>query len=176
VTCIVGIQNNGEVYIGGDSAGVAGMDISVRSDEKVFRTGPFIMGFTTSFRMGQLLRYAFEPPEPPERDLDRFMVTTFMDAVRDCMRDGGYMRISESQEEGGTFLVGVHGTLYAVHGDFQIGRTRDGYDSVGCGDSYALGSLYATKGADAKIRVRTALQAAAHHSAGVSAPFTILKG
>lgn len=51
MTAIVGLVEKGNVYIGGDSAGVAGLSISIRGDEKVFKVGPFIMGFTSSFRM-----------------------------------------------------------------------------------------------------------------------------
>jgi len=65
MTCIVGIQHDGRVYIGGDSAGVAGYSITSRADAKVFTVGPYVMGFTSSFRMGQLLRYGLKAPKPP---------------------------------------------------------------------------------------------------------------
>ena len=52
MTCIVGLVENGKVYIGGDSAGVAGLDVRMRSDEKVFTKGNMIFGYTSSFRMG----------------------------------------------------------------------------------------------------------------------------
>lgn len=176
MTCIVGIQHEGDVYIGGDSAGVAGFSITVRSDQKVFRNGPFIMGFTSSFRMGQLLRHSFVPPDVPEGDTDGFMVTTFVDAVRECLKEGGWLTTNSGEEQGGTFLVGVHGKLYSVHSDFQVGEASNGYDSVGCGQEFALGSLFSTVGEpDPRKRVRSALLAASHHSAGVTGPYTILK-
>ena len=43
MTCIVGLVHEGVVYIGGDSAGVGGMSLTVRADEKVFRNGEFLM-------------------------------------------------------------------------------------------------------------------------------------
>lgn len=175
MTCIVGVEHNGAVYIGGDSAGVAGYSITVRSDQKVFRNGPFIMGFTSSFRMGQLLRYSFQAPKLPARDVDRFMVTEFIDSIRNCLKDGGYMQSERGQEVGGTFLVGAAGKLYSVYSDFQVGRASDGYDSVGCGQDIALGSLHSSVGNPPAERVRTALKAASHHSAGVTGPFTVLK-
>lgn len=173
MTCIVGIQHSGRVWIAGDSAGTAYPSQSLRADSKVFRNGPYVMGFTTSFRMGQLLRYGFDAPKP-EGDLDRFMATTFINGVRDCLKTGGFARKTSEAEEGGTFLVGVRGTLYAIHSDFQIARTLDGYDAVGCGSDLALGSLHSTRnGKSPKRRAMAALEAAAHHSAGVSAPFTV---
>ena len=39
MTCIVGLVHEGVVYIGGDSAGVGGMSLTVRADEKVFQNG-----------------------------------------------------------------------------------------------------------------------------------------
>lgn len=174
MTCIVGVQHRGSVYIGGDSAGVAGYSLTVRADSKVFRVGPYVMGFTSSFRMGQLLRYALTPPEPEiGADLEAFMATTFVDAVRKCLKDGGWLSKSSDREEGGTFLVGINGELFSIHQDFQIGRPVDGYAAVGCGDDLALGSLHTSRGRGPRWRVNAALEAAAHHSAGVSAPYVI---
>ena len=94
MTCIVGLTELGTVYIGGDSAGVnSRFDLAIRADQKVFINGPFVMGFTSSFRMGQLLRYKLTPPERYEsQDLYNFMVTAFIDAVRACLKTGGFMR------------------------------------------------------------------------------------
>ena len=63
MTCIVGLVHADGVTIGADSAGCDGAwGIVTRADTKLFHNGPFLFGFTSSFRMGQLLRYAFKPP------------------------------------------------------------------------------------------------------------------
>jgi hypothetical protein len=173
MTCIVGVQHKGRVHIGGDSAGVAGYAITVRADPKVFSNGPYILGFTTSFRMGQLLRYKFKPPTPTDNDLDRFMATRFVDAVRDALEQGGWLTTTNGNQEGGTFLVGIKGQLYIVDTDFQIGRSALGYDAIGCGSDIALGSLHTTQGMKPRTRIRAALHAAATHSAGVTPPFVL---
>lgn len=174
MTCIVAVEDKGTIYMGGDSAGVAGLSISIRADEKVFINGPFIMGFTTSFRMGQLLRYKFVPP-PQASGIDdmRYMVTDFIDAIRKCFFDNGFGKKEDNQ--GGTFLVGYKGRLYSIAGDFQVGIVSDQYDSVGCGKDLALGALYATKRMKPEQRVKLALEAAAFHNAGVVGPYVILK-
>jgi ATP-dependent protease HslVU (ClpYQ) peptidase subunit len=174
MTCIVGVADRGAITIGGDSAGVAGLDITARSDEKVFRNGPFLFGFTSSFRMSQLLHYAFEPPARPEgQSVDAFMVTTFINAIRACFKAGGYAYRESEHEIGGCFLVGYAGRLFRIDPDYQVGESHDGYMAVGCGDAYALGVLYASAGAPADGRCTLALEAAAHHSAGVCGPFVI---
>jgi 20S proteasome alpha/beta subunit len=175
MTCIVGIQHAGGVTIGADSAGSDSDTVSARADAKLFLVGPYLFGFTTSFRMGQLLHYSMKPPSPPVRDLDRFMATTFIDAVRDCFAAGGFAETNMGVERGGVFLVGVAGKLYVVQGDYQIGRQVNHYDAVGCGEHLALGSLHTTEKLDLepKQRVRLALQAATEHSPFVGGPLRI---
>ena len=177
VTCIVGIETAEGVLLGADSAGVSGWSLTTRADEKVFRNGPAVFGFTTSFRMGQILRYSLTVPEPIGKDLDRYMATDFIDAVRASLKLGGFAKVENNQEQGGTFLVGVRKTLYCVSGDFQTGRAADHYDAVGCGAELALGNLYATSGIEIpRERLRMALSAAAHFSAGVIPPFRFVAG
>jgi ATP-dependent protease HslVU (ClpYQ) peptidase subunit len=175
VTCIVGVEHEGKVVMGADSAGVAGLAITIRADTKIFRNGEFLMGFTSSFRMGQLLRYSLVPPVPHDWDLDRFMATEFVTAVRECLRDGGFARNDSGVETGGVFLCALRGRLYRIDSDFQIGRSVDNYEAVGCGDEYALGSLFGSGDLAPADRVRLALEAAAHHSAGVIAPFHLVE-
>lgn len=174
MTCIVGLVDKGDVYIGGDSAGVAGLSLSIRADEKVFGNGPFIMGFTSSFRMGQLLRYKFSPPaQTVHQDDMEYMVTSFIDAARQCFSTNGFG--DKDATVGGTFLVGYKGNLYTIEGDYQVGKSQASFDAVGCGSDLALGSLYSTEGLDPKERVNLALSAASTFSAGVAPPFVILR-
>lgn len=175
MTCIVGIVDKGRVYIGGDSAGVGGYDLSIRKDQKVFENGGFLFGFTSSFRMGNLLQYKLTVPKVSnDSDLMEYMCTEFIDSIRSCLKDGGYCRIENGVENGGVFLVGGYGRLFAVHGDYQVAETVCGYDAVGCGAEIALGSLFSTKGEAARKRINKALNAASFHSAGVSPPFKVL--
>lgn len=177
MTCIVGIEHAGGVTIGGDSAGSGGTQLAIRADEKVFVRDGYIFGFTSSYRMGQLLRYRADLPDPSkQRDLDRFVATAFVDAVRKAFTDGGYMQTTNGREEAGTFLVGVKGKLYAIYSNHQFERTVSGFNSVGCGDDLAIGSLHTTdtlRIKDPVRRARLALTAAASASTGVAAPFRI---
>ncbi|WP_306204046.1 hypothetical protein [Actinoplanes sp. RD1] len=177
MTAIVGVEQGGRVYVGGDSAGVSGLLLTVRADEKVFRKDKYVFGFTTSFRMGQLLRYSLTLPEPAG-DLEAFMSTVFVDALRECLKAGGWARKDNDREEGGTFLVGVQGRLFTIHDDYQVAKAADGFAAVGCGEEPALGALYATAGTGLgpRKRVLRALAAAERFNGGVRGPFLCLKG
>ena len=175
MTCIVGLVHHEVVYIGGDSAGVARLRLTVRADEKVFRNSDFLMGFTTSFRMGQLLRYSLKPPRRhPDDDIHQYMVVDFINAIRECLKAGGCASKEDEVESGGTFLVGYAGHLFTVDSDYQVGIPEDGYAAVGSGQDIALGALFATQGQAPRQRVLTALRSAERFNAGVRGPFHIL--
>lgn len=177
MTAIAGfIHSDGSVWVGGDSAGVAGLDLTRRADQKVFRNGEFIFGFTSSFRMGQLLRYAFQPPAAADsQDVMAFMATTFVDAVRACLKSGGYASRVNETESAGTFLVAFRGRLFLIDSDYQVSESFCGYAACGAGGSVACGALYATRDReDPRERMYIVLHAAENHNAAVRGPFTIL--
>ena len=178
MTCIVGLVHKGRVWMGGDSAGVdeAGLSLVQRVDKKVFVNGPFLFGFTSSFRMGQLLAYAFKPPLCGDgEDVMDFMVRDFINGVRDCLNSGGFSKIEDNVETGGGFLVGYDGRLFHVEDDYQVGESLHGYDACGCGEGPALGSLFSSqKEQDPRKRIHMALSAAETFSGGVRAPFHVI--
>jgi ATP-dependent protease HslVU (ClpYQ) peptidase subunit len=175
VTCIVAVVEGDSIWMGGDSAGSAGNWLTIRADQKVFRNGEFIMGFCGSYRMGQLLRYAFVPPKQPRRaDVHRYMVTTFVDEVRDTLKKGGFARKKDDVEEiDGAFLVGYRGRLFEIECDYQVGEAVDGFAATGSGASIAQGALCVTQGMDPRKRLRVALDAAERYSTGVRRPFYV---
>jgi len=176
MTCVAAVVHNNVVYMGADSAGVAGLDLTVRADQKVFTNGDFLIGFTSSFRMGQLLRYAFDPPKyrEDEKDLYKYMVTDFVNAVRTCLKGGGYAQADKGEEIGGCFLVGVRGRLFQIESDYQVGESVQPYSAIGCGEDYALGVLSVTHTVDPENRIRLALSSAEKFSAGVRSPFIVI--
>jgi ATP-dependent protease HslVU (ClpYQ) peptidase subunit len=176
MTCIAGLVQGGHVYIGADSAGLDGYDLTIRADEKVFTVGPFIIGFCGSFRVGQILRYSFTPAAPTRKDLPRYMATKFVDAMRQCLREGGVAH-REHEVEGidGGMLVGVHGRLFFIDPDYQVGETEQPYMSIGCGGQIANGAFFAqAKTMAPKSRVIQALAASERFSAGVRSPFRVV--
>lgn len=174
MTCIVGLIHKGKVYMGGDSAGVAGTDVQNRKDVKVFNNGPFVMGFTTSFRMGQLLQFSLKVEQKikPRQDVMEYMVNVFIPAVQKCLKEGGWV---SDGKQGGNFLVGFKGRLFEIQGDYQVAEVSEEYNAVGCGENYAKGSLYSNRHIkDPVERINDALKAAEHFSSGVRSPFTIV--
>lgn len=177
MTCIVGIETKDGVWMGGDSAAVGNLDMYRTKLRKVFQNGPFLIGYTSSFRMGQLLQYHLQIGlQQDDQKNIAYLITKFIPAVRECLREGGYMWLENNRETGGSFLVGYRGKIYEVASDFQVNSSQDGFMAIGCGDDYALGSLRTSKyiPTSAEWRLQKALEVAAHFSGGVCAPFYVL--
>jgi ATP-dependent protease HslVU (ClpYQ) peptidase subunit len=179
MTCIIGlVDGNGDIYMGADSAGVSGFDIRERKDSKIFIKGNMIFGFTSSFRMGQIIQYKLNIPEQSQKLSDyEYMCTAFIDAVIRSLKECGYATINNNEVSGGIFLVGYKGNLYKVESDFQVGQLQQQFDSCGCGEYYALGALYILMGLQPdspKDNINTALTVASTYSSGVSMPFNII--
>lgn len=190
MTCIVAVADGESVVLGGDTAASGGKEIYPRADSKVFRIGPYAIGFTTSFRMGQILRYEAKLPDPPPRAsdeaMDEFFVTEFVPAVRQTFKEHGFekkatfpssgkMDFSESgQEVGGLFVVGVQGRILEIREDFHLARPATPYSAIGSGAVIAFGALHALESLpDLTLRERAekALDAAATYSSVVRGPF-----
>ena len=176
MTCIVGLKHKGKVYIGGDSLGSnSAFQKTVRADEKVFQKSDMIFGFTSSFRMGQILQYSFYPPARMENVSDmQYLVGSFIPALIQTYSNHGFLSKSNDRNVGGVFLLGYRKELYKIESDFQVGVPVLEYDTCGCGDDLAKGCLFATEGKEPKYRIEKALDAAAMHSAGVAPPYKIV--
>lgn len=182
MTCIIGYidKQNKIMYMGGDSAGVSGLNIHVRSDVKVFKRKDMLIGYTSSFRMGQLLRFKLEIPVCKDKDVYKYMCTDFIDAVRKCLKDNGYAEVSNNKENIGTFLVAYKGRLFKVESDLQVGEHILPYDACGCGEEYALGAIRALENYSKEIysvkdQVEFGLKVATDFSGGIKPPFIIEK-
>lgn len=183
MTCIVGFVHQNQfgqkqVYMGGDSSGLSGWDLTQRKDPKVFYVGKVVIGFTSSFRMGQILQHSFVPPDrTPGEDLYQYMCTRFIDEVRKVLHTKGFTERKNDREEGGQFLVGIEGRLFNVGSDFQVGENIHGFDAIGCGGSQAVGALAvlsALPNLAAKDVVLNALKIAEVFSGGVRGPFNVV--
>jgi 20S proteasome alpha/beta subunit len=60
MTIIVGYKTDTGVWLAADSAGSAGWNRSYRVDKKIFIAHGIGYGYTSSYRMGQILQYHSE--------------------------------------------------------------------------------------------------------------------
>ncbi len=184
MTCIVGIEENGKVYMGGDSAATAGYDTTILDESKVFiipgdgqscLKGDFLIGCSGSSRAAQLLRHRLSPPISNTTDEYRYLVTSFIDSVRDCLKIGGHAEKKSEQESTEVdFLLGWRGKLWRICTDYQVHRRTIQFQATGSGYAYALGAMHVTTGKPPRERIDLALRASEEFNAGVRGPFTVM--
>jgi len=182
-TCIVGLVHEGVVYIGGDSLGSGGGSGTIYNNRKVFHISEnkdIIVGYTSSFRMGQLIQYSSDLFSGDDLALNRidekYLITTFIPNLQKLLKSGGYQEESNNVVTGGNFLIGYKDRLFEVQSDYSILEPECAYACCGCGERFALGSLYSTQNLikDPIERIKLALEAAANFSTGVSDPFYLV--
>lgn len=181
MTCVVGLLCDNRVIFGADSAGTREdtLDQHRYRTSKSFTNGPYVFGCAGSFRMMQIVEHCFEPPEPEWDRLERFMAREFPAALRESMKEHGWLEQLDERDmaTGGELLVSVGGRMFLVQQDFSAIEPDRDYHAIGCGGPFALGSLHATAALDppldAKERVRLALESAQEFSAAVREPFFI---
>lgn len=182
MTCIVAIKEKNNIYFGGDSAAIdAGtLSIAVRNDAKVFRNKKMLIGFSGSFRAGQLMRFKFKPPEHKKGVDDyEYMCTDVVKKIQKCFEDNGLDGHNKKQEKETSvhLLIAYNGTIYEIDIDYQVGIPAENYCSIGGGSDLALGALFAVKNAPMKPedKLKIALDAASKFNASVLPPYNIMK-
>ena len=175
MTCIVGLKHKDKLYMGADSLGANTWQCYEYDAPKVFHNGPVLVGYTSSFRMGQILQHGFDPPEVDWENIEKYMAVDFSNAIRKAFKDSGWLLKEDERESGGTYLVGIGTRLFKAQDEFSFVEPSCGYIAVGSGGEVAMGSLYSTAESDLdpEQRVLMALGAAQKFTPFVREPFVV---
>ena len=178
MTCIVGVELDGQLWLGGDAASTRDHEVFVRKNPKVFKVENMLIGFSGSFRIGQLLQFSFKPVQHVwGRDDFQYIVTSVVDSIRGLLNENGAMIKDEmGDSHDSEFIIGYRGKFYIIDSDFHVEIPTENYVATGTGAAYALGALHAMKKhkiSPAK-KIHKALSAAEEYCTGVRKPFTIL--
>jgi ATP-dependent protease HslVU (ClpYQ) peptidase subunit len=169
MSTVVAIVENKKVYMGADSlASTEEGDVRPIKCTKIFRNGPYLIGFIGSVRGGQILYPEFF--KPPKK------ISEMPDAIIAQSEEKGCLIISEQSTKlhACNYLIGFKGKLYEILVDFQMTEIES-YTSVGSGSYYAFGSLHTTESMKddftPPMRMELALEAAEAFSTGTRRPF-----
>lgn len=180
MTCIVGVVGDGIVYLGADSLGSGHVKKRVLSTPKVFRvkgTTDTLIGYTSSFRMGQILMYTedlLDEAQLADGGVE-YLVTQFIPKLKAVFLAAGYGSVDGHEHCGGEFLLASRGRLFKVEHNYHVIESFN-YDACGEGEDHALGSLFSTSalGVTGEIRVELALKSAGEFVVSVGGPYYAL--
>lgn len=171
MTAIIGLEHDGKVYIGADSAAVSKEQyiIDICAEKKIFKNKNFIFGGAGSFRLMQITQYTFDPPFHKKHLSDmKYLCGPF---IKQFMKT-----VDEDQYElNGQLLMGYKGKLYCIQNDFHISSLAESFCSIGIGSQFAIGAMASNVGIkDPKERILQALKVSEKFCAGVCGPFHVM--
>ncbi len=176
MTCVVGVTDGEIITLGADSAaGGSGDEIYTLDMRKVFARGQYLFGACGSPRVGQVLRYQAELPEPPaSADLEPFLVRELVPAIRTAVEDEGLASPGRAfLGEKTALLVGCRGRLWCITSDLTV-IPEHPFAAIGSGRLRAYGALHALQAAGVEPvqrQLELALAAAAAYTANVRPPW-----
>lgn len=186
MTCVAAVSTADLVVMGGDCAGSNGHTVQEYADSKVFAVElkpqgtRLLLGYTTSFRMGQVIQHSMDWPRFDASDEAwPWLVKCVVPVMRRLLSDHGWLEKKSEREVAGKMLIGLGSELFTMDSDFHVFPHKEhGFAAIGSGEEVALGSLHTSQALGAKdpqARVHAALSAASDMTPFVRDPFTILK-
>ena len=182
MTCVVGSIDGQSVILGADSAAIgagSGSEIYTPPEPKVFVCGRYVIGVCGSYRVGQVLRYQAELPEPAtSADLRSFLIRELIPAIGDLLEAKGVVGSSRAcLGHKVSMLLGYDGQLWHVSPDLTVLPEVE-FGAIGSGRLRAYAALHALKAArvqPAQRRLELALEAAATYTATVRPPWHFVR-
>ena len=137
MTCIVAIAEDNTIHMAGDRMAAGNGDKMMYNRSKVFINGDFVIGYTDSFRLGQLMEFTWNQPDFTAGQSDfGYMCTAVVDSIKKMLAD--YDVVFGAGEN---LLIGYGGKLYTIQGDYSVFE-HEHFAAVGCGYVAAKASLY----------------------------------
>ena len=170
MTCIVGIVDDGVIYIGGDRGASDGSAIVSLATPKVYIRDEWIFGYAGSLGIGQIMQIINIPIL--EEDDDPFIILRMdiVDAFK-AMIDAQGITLNEDNDT--DILIGCRGRLFEFSpSDWSVAEIKQ--TAIGSGGNFALGSLHTSIDADPIDRIGIALGAAITYSPSCQGPIDIL--
>ncbi len=177
MTVVLADTENETLIFAADSAASKGDEIYTIDTPKVFALGSYLFGYAGSYRIGQILRYYVELPEPPEREAERFLVREVVPILRAAVLEQGAAGPGQDfLGEKTALLVGFQGRIWCVGTDLTV-TPEPSYAAIGSGRLRAYGAFHALYGAGvgpALRRLELVLEATAEHTTNVRRPWHFL--
>jgi len=173
MTIIAVVRQDETVHMAGDRGASTEDSILVLKAPKVFKIGPYLFGYAGTMD-GERIRHNFKPPVPkPNANLDKFMYTEFLVALRNFY-ETWWVDISKESDFG--MLIAIKGRVFEHNVvDMSLTEYQEDYLAMGSGSDFALGSLWTTQNQkNGKRRAQLAVEAAIKYSTSCIGPVDVL--
>lgn len=180
MTAIVGLVNDGIVWMGADSFIGSDEEVDLMEESKIYRVGPMIMADAGKLSPGQLIHYKWTaPPYPTKGTGDRAMIylcRDVMPSLKSFFTEEGVEdeKDDEGNPEGISILIGMEDRLFEIN-SWGVTESRHKFAAIGSASDVARGSLYSTRNwKNPENRILEALRASAALIPTVRRPWTVV--
>lgn len=174
MSVVVGLIDNGEVYMASDSAcgSLDGSWIREEATPKIWKRDQFLIGVVGKCRVadilyGVLVDFDFRL----NCQLDEFVRWNIVQQIRKALELGGALKTQNGVESmEADILIGSNGRLFHIVSNFGVFEPKGKYHAIGAGALYALGAMHVMDGENWLPSTKTsmAVEAAAAFSPYVS--------
>lgn len=174
MTVIAAVVNENGAYIAGDRGASDSNVIFPLAHPKVWQSGSYLFGYYGSMD-GEKVMYNFHPPALKTKNIDKFMLTEFTQALKAFYDEHFVFATQDKDLDFGMIVVADKYIYEHDAGTMSMTRFQTDHLSVGSGSEYALGSLHTTEPwSDGKRRVRVAIEAAVRYSPSCMGPIDVV--
>lgn len=171
------VDSDKNIHMIGDSAGIDGWhSLSIIKYPKIFiRDNKYILGYTTSFRMGQILQFMKFPRKDTKMPFFEWTVSKFVPKLIAQFELAEY----DYKEKGCNFLIGSQGEIFEIGNDMQVySQLFNNGMAVGCAYQNFLGVLAGLDYFDNQFtpenKLDIAIKITKRFSAGIAPPYNYL--
>jgi len=178
LTCIVGVIEDGEVWLGADGRSTAGDSVTSCINRKMARVGPLLIGVSGMPRVQQIIAHDFKCPEYSGGDVMAYLCREVVPAIRERLtaRDAIFEDKDDGcQNFGSHFLIACQGQLFMMDGNSAVYESQRSIECIGSGADVAFGYLLGNTRDEPEQRIKGALRAASEVLNSCGPPFYVEK-
>jgi ATP-dependent protease HslVU (ClpYQ) peptidase subunit len=178
MTCIVGLVESGDVWLGGDGMVSVGDAKTPCHAPKVFPVGTLLMAVSGQPRIAQILAHRFELPERGTDDVFAWLCRDVVTAMWARFEELEALQIDKDDDcktAKSSILVAYEGRLFWIDGLGGVYETQCAFECCGTGGDVASGYLLGNTTDPPEQRIFGALRAAAELLISVGPPFHVMK-
>lgn len=145
MTCIVSFKTeSGSVVIAGDYMASDGHHFTKVKSPKVFaKAANCFVGYTSSFRMGQILQNCWSlPPKMEGQDTESYVYLDIVESLRATFNSYGYGSKAGIEDIAGNFILIYEDRIFEIQSNYSVLEIDSDIVAIGSGRDAALGALH----------------------------------
>jgi len=141
MTCIVAFRNKEKnIILAGDKMGSDSFTSMISKVPKVFTNDDFAIGYTSSFRMGQLLQHVWLPPQRKvDQSTDNYLYSDVTASLRKMFKENGFG--DDDTNEFGNFIMIYEDRILEMQDEMSFLEHETDIVSVGAGCYHATAAM-----------------------------------